>query len=94
MNNAQPRIIKRATLGLHHAATGNTRHYHGGTPLPSPASLIIVRFGDRAFNLVHLNAQGAEITDTFHETVDDAVAQANFEFSMRSDEWQDVDDPY
>lgn len=72
-----------------HIPTGRTRHYRGDSLLPSPASLQVAR-GDGGFYLLYLDAEGEEQTDTWHETLDGALGQAEFEFGVRPDEWERV----
>ena len=86
-------IVKTAMLDPRHVRTGNTRHYRGGKLTPPPTRLIIVRFAD-GYNLIHLDAENHELTDTFHETVDHAMKQAAFEFSVESHDWEDLNEPY
>jgi hypothetical protein len=35
-----------------------------------------------------LDSSGNEITDTYHDSLEDALAQANWEFDIEFDEWQ------
>jgi len=86
-------IVREVALARHHVATGKTRHYRDGALLDRPVRLIIVRFSD-GYNLIHLDSQGGEMTDTFHETVDEAMDQASFEFSIKPEEWEGVNKPY
>lgn len=86
-------IVKEIVLEPHHVGTGRTRHYRDGALNSRPARLIIVRFSD-GFNLIHLDSQGSEMSDTFHESVDNAVEQAAFEFSIKPEEWSSVNKPY
>lgn len=86
-------IVKEIVLEPHHASTGKTRHYADGALIGRPVRLIIVRFGD-GYNLIHLDSQGTEMSDTFHESVDGAVGQAAFEFSIKPEEWSSVNKPY
>ena len=74
-------------LGPEHTATGNTRHTVGGEPMPLPASLEIVDREGEGFYLLYLDASGEEMTDTWHQTLDDAKHQAEFEFNVRPGDW-------
>jgi hypothetical protein len=69
--------------------TGNTRHYRGNL-LPPPYSLKIVQLSedlDAGYYLLYLDAAGAEMTDTWHDSVEAAMAQAEFEFGLMPSEW-------
>ena len=100
------RVIRRVTLLWHHVPTGAVKHFSGiledadgvrldrSKPIPPPVSLAIVRFGEREFNMIHLDGEGHEMTDTFHESVDDALEQGRIEFMISSDDWDVVSEPY
>lgn len=85
-------VIKQVTLGPGHVKTGKTRHYGpDGKELPKPAVLQIAYFPNGSgFYLCHFAGDGKELTDTFHTTVDDAYAQAEWEFLIKPGEWEDV----
>lgn len=87
-------IVRRIKLGIGHVRTEKTRHYHGGALLPTPATLILVQFGPKEYNLIHLDDDGKEMTDTFHETIDDALSQSEREFRVKSCEWEVTEEPY
>lgn len=83
--------LRYLTLQPHHRPTGNTKHYYGfeRVPVPTPASLAIAKYeGDEGFYLLHLDSSGDELTDTFHLSVDEALAQAEWEFGAKSEEWR------
>jgi hypothetical protein len=42
------------------------------------------------FYLLYLDAAGDEMTDTWHQTFDDALHHAEFEFSVKPSEWRRV----
>lgn len=77
---------------------GRTRHSIGtvenGLPKPVPAlptpMCLEIRESDGGWYLLHLDAAGASFADTWHETLDDAKAQARFEFDIPSDGWMVV----
>ena len=82
-------VIRRVRLGAGHAPTGRTVHRRGEAEIPVPAELRIIQAaGESGCYLVHLDAAGAELTDTFHDTLEDALAQAEWEFQVRPGEWR------
>jgi len=102
-------IVRRMTLTEGNRPTGRTKHFYVSgidksaavsempflrVPVSPPFALMIVRFHDHEFNLIHLDQDGAELTDTYHETLADAQEQAQEEFSVRPDQWSIVNDPY
>ena len=84
-------ILKHVVLGSKHVATGQTRHYLGTEILPLPSELSIAQYpGDSGFYLLYFDSSGKELTDTYHDSVENAMAQADFEFQVKPSDWQDV----
>ena len=91
-------IHRQIALQEHHKPTGKTRHTEGvltpegvvpGTELPTPSRLTIAQLPpDEGYYLLYLDDQGNEITDTYHESLEDALAQAKWEFDVDPDEWK------
>ena len=86
------------TLKPHHRPTGKTRHTSGtisdegelirGPELPAPHSLMIAQLQpDRGYYLLYLDESGEEITDTYHDSLEKALEQAEWEFNVKTDEW-------
>ena len=72
-------------------ATGNTTHYDGNKILPQPLALSIVQYdGDSGFYLFYLDESGKEQTDTYHESIEDAFNQAEFEFGVKKEDWKNL----
>lgn len=56
--------------------------------LPQPVALSIVQYeDDQGFYLFYLDETGQEQTDTYHDTLDSAFEQAEFEFGISKEEW-------
>ncbi|WP_035142598.1 hypothetical protein, partial [Campylobacter concisus] len=57
--------------------------------LPKPFALSIVRYSDNeeGYYLLYLDKFEEEQADTYHETLEDAFGQAEFEFGVKKDEW-------
>ena len=69
-------------------ATGKTKHFYGSMEFPMPHELQIVQYqGDKGFYLFYCGKNGNEFTDTYHETLEDALTQAEWEFNVRPDAW-------
>lgn len=90
--------IKRVTLSDHHLSPGRTKHTlsdgAGARPFPPFTSLAITQYsGDAGYYLMHIcdNHLG---TDTWHETLEDALYQAEWEFGVMPEEWADVHEPF
>jgi hypothetical protein len=78
-------------LGDQHHPTGNTRHTlvdsQGARPFPSFIKLEISKYeGDEGYYLLYYTTVG-QGTDTWHESLENAQHQAEFEFRVRPDEW-------
>jgi hypothetical protein len=89
----EPRGVKELRLDpQRHPATGNTRHYIGGNLWEGGFSALeIVQYeDDDAYYLLYLDADGEPVTDTWHRSLEDALHQAEFEFSVTPEEWSDV----
>lgn len=70
--------------------TGGTRHTFDGVEVGVPAMLRIVQLvGDSGYYLIHFDGQGGEISDTYHEAIEDAMKQAEWEFGVKPEEWQE-----
>lgn len=81
-------IVCSATLGPEHCSTGHTVHHRHGQVVPLPTTLQIVQLCEsNGYYLIHLDSCGHELTDTYHETVEDAKKQADFEFSIKESDW-------
>jgi hypothetical protein len=44
--------------------------------------------GQDGFFLLYCDESGEEMTDTWHRTLDDALDQAEFEFTVQRHEWE------
>jgi hypothetical protein len=84
-------VLRRIRLGSAHKATGKTRHYLGAQELPTPGELWIVAYPDDVgYYLLYLDGDGKELTDTYHDTLDRALQQAEWEFQVSPHEWEVV----
>ena len=72
-------------------ATGNTTHYDGNEILPQPFALSIVQYDDGGgFYLFYLDESEKEQTDTYHESIEGAFKQAEFEFGAKKEDWKNL----
>ena len=61
--------------------TGKTRHIVHGREATNFAALAIAQYqSDPGFYLFYCDGDWNTITDTYHDTIDAAIAQAQFEF--------------
>jgi hypothetical protein len=89
----EPAILARIKLGENHRPTGRTRHYYGlgsdAPEVPIPVELRITKYeNDAGYYLFYCDDTGRELTDTYHDSLSDAMAQAEWEFEVRPEEWE------
>jgi hypothetical protein len=71
-----------------HKPTGFTKHYEGSELLPSPSSLAIAKHSDDSgYYLLYYDETGTELTDTYHDSLEEALHQAILEFQVKPEEW-------
>lgn len=81
-------VLLEVKLADRHRPTGRTRHHRDGALLPPPAALRIAQYpDDPGFYLLYLDAGGEQQTDTWHESLEAAQRQAEFEFGVTSGDW-------
>jgi len=84
-------LLRRLQLTPAHSPTGKTRHLSGGKVLLIPAELRIVRYrDDPGYYLFYCDSSGKEITDSYHDSLEGAMAQAEWEFRATEDDWNIV----
>jgi hypothetical protein len=79
--------VRYTVLDQGHTPTGATRHYVDGALLGPPAGLAICR-ADGGFYLFYCNADWEPVTDSWHATQEQAIAQAEFEFAGTATGWR------
>jgi hypothetical protein len=90
--------MKRVALGgPHHLRTGRTRHTikdaNGIREFAPFVALEIASYPNtESCYLFHISENG-EIADTWHQSVDEAIQQAEWELGVKREEWIDVNVP-
>ena len=80
-------VLKTARL-FPAAHTGSTRHLVAGNSIQPASRLAIAQFpGQPGFYLYYCDDTWEVMTDTWHQTVEDAEAQAEFEYKGSSNAW-------
>lgn len=83
------KILKKIKLGPRHIPTGKTKHFDSSVELGKPSILKIVQYKDDAgFYLIYCDDRGEELTDTYHDSLKDAMDQAKWEFQIEPQEWE------
>ncbi len=68
--------------------TGKTLHTVSGVPVTKAVTLRMVQLeSDDSIYLIHYATDDAELTDTCHESVEDALEQAKFEYGLEKSDW-------
>jgi hypothetical protein len=72
--------------------TGNTVSYVNGEPMPMPDSLTIAELGPEfeGYYLFYHDDKGDVMTDTYHDSLDAAFRQAQFEYDIPRGAWTAV----
>ena len=71
------------------AAKGTTRHYVGNSLIEHPVFVEIEQDGGLFF-VLRLDAQGQCLADTCHHSLEEAKAQAEFEYVLQAEGWEEV----
>jgi hypothetical protein len=83
-------VLRRVFLGSHHLHPGRTKHTlsdsKGKRDFAPFVSLEIVRSGQGNYYLMHVCEDGSG-TDTWHQTLEEAMGQAEYEFEVKASEW-------
>ena len=84
-------VLWSVKLAGKHAPTGRTTHYRGQEVLSPPQNLQIAQYpDDEGYYLLYLDENGDELTDTYHNDIASAMAQAEWEFGVKVSEWERV----
>jgi hypothetical protein len=89
---------KKVVLGPHHLKPGRTKHTisdsKGKRDFPPFVALEIASCpGEESCYLFHICKSG-ECADTWHQSLEDAVHQAEYEFGVHESEWVEVNYPF
>ncbi|GAB4093021.1 hypothetical protein [Flaviaesturariibacter terrae] len=93
MEKAPPIIGKARTIAYlvlsdEFRGTGNTKHFIDGALVKSFASLAICQYlNDSGYYLFYCDSNWNALTDTYHDTIEGAVEQAEYEFRGSSSGW-------
>jgi len=84
----EARVVCYTSLDARHRKTRNTVHHAGGNEIEDPKGLAVCQYeGEDAFYLFGCNEDWKSQSDTWHETLDDAKEQAEFEYAGTSQTW-------
>ena len=90
-----PKVVGGASVILYtpiderHRHTGNCRQIVAGVLMGAASGLAICQYeGESSFYLFGCDDDWNTVTDTWHETLEDAKAQAEFEYEGVNETWQ------
>jgi hypothetical protein len=90
-----PNKINGATISLftpidsRHIKTGNTNHFSGGQLITDISALAICKYDDTdGYYLFYCDENWTVLNDTFHDTLELAKGQAEFEFKNSISTWK------
>jgi hypothetical protein len=88
-------VLHWTSIDVRHRVTGACRHFNAstGSDDPTPSTIAIVGGGATGFYLMRFASGWQFITDTWHETLDEAFRQAEFEYEGVSNTWQTLAEP-
>ena len=85
----QAQVIAWAIIGSSIRATGNTNHSVSGQPVVAASGLAICLASDNnGFYLFYCDSSWEEMADTWHQTLEGAKSQAEFEYEGVTAHWQ------
>jgi hypothetical protein len=81
-------LVAEVYIHARHKLTGNVRHVRNGHEIGLPFLLRIVQYdGDAGYYLLRFDKNDEELTDTYHDTLEDAFLQAKFEYQIKERDW-------
>ena len=83
-------VLKRVQLGTHHHAS-RTRHTisgsEGARDFPPFVELVVAVYpGETSCYLFRICSDG-QVADTWHQAIEEALDQAEWEFGVKTEEW-------
>ena len=83
------KVLYYAIIDQGQQPTGNTLHRIGGELMPPASGLAVCRYEkDTGFYLFYCDGEWRVLTDTWHESVEDALNQAEFEYEGVNTVWK------
>ena len=83
------KVILYSPIDERHNQTGNCKHLVVGVLMGAATGLAICQYeGEESFYLFGCDENWETLTDTWHKTLGDAKAQAEFEYEGISATWQ------
>jgi len=85
------KVILWTPIDSRHRATGACRHFHDGQLAGNASWLAICRYDEvEACYLFRYHADSDRYSDTFHDSIEEAKQQAEFEYEGVTGTWIDA----
>ena len=85
------RVVRWSAIDGRHRPTGSCRRIVNGVLQGPAAGLAICQYeGEKAYYLFGCDPEWNTVTDTWHENLEDALRQAEFEYEGMSQTWNVV----
>lgn len=85
------RVVRWSSIDERHRPTGNCRQIVAGVLQGPAAGLAICQYeGETGYYLFGCDEDWSKLTDTWHERMEDALSQAEFEYEGVSKSWNGV----
>lgn len=82
------KVIMFTPIDEQHQFTGKPQHIVSGKLMSKISGLVICQYeNDTSFYMFGCDKNWKSITDTWHESIEDAIHQANFEYAGTKDTW-------
>ena len=82
------RVVCYTPIDQRHVKTGNTVHLTGRDETEGPRGLAICQYDDEdGYYLFSCDQEWQSLSDTWHQALDDAKDQAEFEYKGTSQSW-------
>lgn len=84
-------LVAYVALEDKHIRTGFTEHWVGGKLVKDFYGLAICKYpNSNGYYLFYCDSAWVDITDTYHETIEDAIEHAEFEYTNTENDWVQV----
>jgi hypothetical protein len=90
--------IRKVMLGEHHLSPDRAKHTlsdgQGTRAFPPFTALWIVHDPDDSGYYLMYGCENGQSTDTWHQSLEDALHQADWEFGVQPEEWTETNEPF
>jgi hypothetical protein len=83
-------VLRRVRLKPQHRPRGKVHFFVEGEQIPPPAVLEIVQAPGNAVHILYVDRAEAELTESWHPTIDAALYHAKWEYGLDPEEWEDL----